>query len=345
MMDGSASTPLAPLAVTAGEPSGIALEITLRAWQLRDIERLPPFFLLDQAELVEREARELGLETPVVRVSDPEEAARRFAEALPVLAHGVAREAAVPGRPSPANAPAVVGSITKGVELVRAGKAAALVTNPIHKKVLMEGGFGYPGHTEFLGALAGPETTPVMMLVSPRLRVVPVTVHVPLAKVPQLLTAEKIVTTGAITAEALSRDFGIAEPRIAISGLNPHAGEQGSIGREEIEIIGPAIAELRERGFRVLGPIPGDTLFHIAAREAYDAALCMYHDQALIPLKTLDFDRGVNVTLGLPFVRTSPDHGTALDIAGRGLASPISLVEALKLAGLMARRRARAEAA
>ncbi len=336
---------LAPLALTVGEPSGIASEITLRAWLLRESHALPCFFLLDEARWVAESAKALGLDVPIREIERPEQAHNCFNDALPILSHGVERDEASPGHPSPANAPAIIRSIERAVTLAQDGHAAAVVTNPINKKSLMDYGFAHPGHTEYLGELAGPGHRPVMMLVSPALRVIPVTVHVPLSQVPDLLTREAIETACRTAAQALKRDFGIAEPRIAVSGLNPHAGEQGNIGREEIEIINPAIAAMKAEGLSVFGPVPGDTLFHAAARETYDVALCMYHDQALIPLKTLDFDRGVNVTLGLPFIRTSPDHGTALGIAGKGMASPISLIESLKLAGQMAYRRSWVDAA
>jgi 4-hydroxythreonine-4-phosphate dehydrogenase len=247
---------------------------------------------------------------------------------------------APPGRPDPANAQVVVAAIDRAVALVQAGEAAAVVTNPINKKALKDGaGFAFPGHTEYLAHLAGVPRV-VMMLASPLLRVVPVTIHIPLADVPRALTADLIEETARITAAALSRDFGIARPRIAVAGLNPHAGEQGAMGREEIEMISPALERLRAEGMEIAGPLPADTMFHAQARARYDAALTMYHDQGLIPLKALDFARGVNVTLGLPFVRTSPDHGTAYDIAGTGQADPTSLIEALNLATDMAARRA-----
>lgn len=255
------------------------------------------------------------------------------------IAERAALAAAIPGRPDRANAAAVIRSIERGVELVRAGECAALVTNPIAKKVLIDDGFGFPGHTEFLGHLTGAPRA-VMMLAVEGLRVVPVTVHTPLASVPGLLTEDLIVETARITAAALARDFGIASPRLALAGLNPHAGEGGAMGREEDSVIKPAIARLQAEGLTVTGPHPADTMFHPAARARYDAALCMYHDQALIPLKTIDFERGVNVTLGLPIIRTSPDHGTAFDIAGKGIASPASLIAAIELAADLAARRA-----
>ncbi len=254
------------------------------------------------------------------------------------LAERAALAAAIPGRPDSVHAPAIIRSIERGVDLVRSGACSALVTNPIAKKVLIDAGFGFPGHTEFLGHLTGAPRA-VMMLAVPGLRVVPVTVHEPLARVPGLLTADLIVETARITAAALQRDFGIAAPRLALAGLNPHAGEGGAMGHEEDAIIRPAIARLQAEGLAVTGPHPADTMFHVAARAHYDAALCMYHDQALIPLKTIDFDRGVNVTLGLPIVRTSPDHGTAFDIAGKGVANPASLIAAIELAAELAARR------
>jgi 4-hydroxythreonine-4-phosphate dehydrogenase len=238
----------------------------------------------------------------------------------------------------------VIAAIEQAVDLVRRGEAAAMVTNPIHKHVLMEAGFAHPGHTEFLAALAGPGTIPVMMLACPGLRVVPITVHMALRDAIASLDSEKIATAARITAASLRRDFGLAAPRLAMAGLNPHAGEEGAFGREEIELIGPTIERLRAEGLDVVGPLPPDTMFHAAARARYDVALCMYHDQALIPIKTIDFERGVNVTLGLPFIRTSPDHGTALDIAGTGRASPASLIAALTMAAEMVAARKAAPA-
>jgi len=255
----------------------------------------------------------------------------------------LSREVPFPlGRLDPASAPAVLESIERAVSLTRQGRAAAVVTNPVHKANLYAAGFAFPGHTEYLAHLAGVRRV-VMMLASPELRVVPVTVHVPLRRVPELLTGELIEATALVVEEALRRDFGIARPRLAVAGLNPHAGEGGTLGEEDGRVIAPAVARLRERGLDVRGPLPADTMFHAEARRGYDAALCMYHDQALIPLKALDFDRGVNVTLGLPFVRTSPDHGTALDIAGRGVARPDSLVAAIATAAELSGRRAAAE--
>ncbi|MGH7072737.1 MAG: 4-hydroxythreonine-4-phosphate dehydrogenase PdxA [Stellaceae bacterium] len=323
------------LALTMGEPAGIGGEIALSAWRERTGSGVPAFFLIDDPDRLMALAARLGWDVPVAIVA-PEAAGEAFAAALPVvplpLAHRVE-----PGRPDPVTAPQVIEAIARGAGLVRDGRAAALVTNPIRKETLYAAGFAYPGHTEYLAAIGGAEVA--MMLVAPGLRVVPVTIHVPLRRAIELLTAARIVVTARIVVAALTRDFGIAAPRLAVAGLNPHAGEGGAMGREEIEIIAPAIAELRQGGIDVTGPWPPDTLFHAAARARYDVALCMYHDQALIPLKTIDFSGGVNVTLGLPFIRTSPDHGTALDIAGSGTADPASLVAALKLAAEMAARR------
>jgi 4-hydroxythreonine-4-phosphate dehydrogenase len=329
----------APLALTIGEPAGIGGEIALQAWLQRDEAGLRPFFLLDDPARLTRLAARFGWPVPIRAIAAPEEATKIFARALPVLAIALPR-AIEPGKPDPGNAPAVIGAIAKAVDLVKEGRAAALVTNPIQKETLYAAGFGHPGHTEYLAELAG-GVTPVMMLLARDLRVVPVIVHHPLAESIRMLRTETIVTAGRITAAALTRDFGIARPRLAVAGLNPHAGENGTLGREEIDIIAPAVAALAALGIDVSGPAPADTLFHATARRRYDAALCMYHDQALIPLKTIDFDRGVNVTLGLPFIRTSPDHGTACDIAGEGIANPASLIAAIALAGdLAAKRRA-----
>jgi 4-hydroxythreonine-4-phosphate dehydrogenase len=268
------------------------------------------------------------------------EAVSVWPEALPILARPLPAKP-IPGRPDPRLAPSVIASISDAVRLVQSKEASALVTNPIHKHVLMAAGFDHPGHTEFLAALAGAGSVPVMMLACAELKVVPITVHMGLRQAIDALTIERIATTARITTDALRRDFGIANPRLAFAGLNPHAGEGGVFGREEIEIVGPAIELLRQEGYAVQGPLPPDTMFHAAARQRYDVALCMYHDQALIPIKTLDFERGVNVTLGLPFIRTSPDHGTALDIAGTGTANPESLIAALQLAATMAATRER----
>jgi 4-hydroxythreonine-4-phosphate dehydrogenase len=333
-----------PLAVTMGEPAGIGGEIALRAWAARRTEALAPFLLLDDPGRLAALSAELGLDVPVAAIEQAGQAAAVFERALPVLTQRLAVPVR-PGQPDSANTPAVLAAIERAVALCRAGEAGALVTNPINKDVLYRAGFRYPGHTEYLAALCGETVKPVMLLACPALRVVPVTVHVALKQAIADLTPALIVTTALITHQALQRDFGIARPRLAVAGLNPHAGEAGSMGQEDIAIIAPAIAELRRRGLTVSGPLPPDTMFHAAARRGYDVAICMYHDQALIPIKTIDFDGGVNVTLGLPVVRTSPDHGTAFDIAGRGVANPASLIAALKLAATLADNRRHAAAA
>jgi 4-hydroxythreonine-4-phosphate dehydrogenase len=330
----------APLVLTIGEPAGIGGEIALKAWRAREAEHLPPFFVLDVPERLKELAASLRLDVPLRAIAAPEEATAIFPSALPVLPIALP-ERVVPGKLNSGNAPAVIAAIKHGVELVQQGRAVAIVTNPIQKETLYAAGFPHPGHTEYLAELAG-GVTPVMMLVGPALRVVPVTIHRALREAIESLRTADIVTAGKITAAGLQRDFAIARPRLAIAGLNPHAGENGAMGREDIEIVAPAVAALRAAGIDATGPLAPDTMFHAAARARYDVAICMYHDQALIPLKTLDFDRGVNITLGLPFIRTSPDHGTALDIAGKGLASPASLIAALVLAGELALRRAAA---
>jgi 4-hydroxythreonine-4-phosphate dehydrogenase len=327
----------APLALTIGEPAGVGGEITLKAWRARNSEHLPPFFVLDVPERLTQLAAALKLDVPIREIAAPEDANAIFPTALPVLPIALPNPV-VAGKLDTGNAPAVIGAIARAVELVQQGRAGAIVTNPIQKETLYAAGFKHPGHTEYLAELAG-GVTPVMMLVGPELRVVPVTIHTALRAAVASLKTEDIVTAGKITAAGLKRDFGIAKPRLAVAGLNPHAGENGTIGREDIEIVAPAVAALRAAGIDVTGPLAPDTMFHAAARRRYDVAICMYHDQALIPLKTLDFDRGVNITLGLPFIRTSPDHGTALDIAGKGVANPASLIAALALAGELVLRR------
>ncbi len=331
--------PVPPLAVTMGEPAGIGSEITLKAWKGRTAVT-PPFFAIDDPAHLARRADALGFDVPIRTIDDPSEALDAFSDALPVLRSPLDVEI-TPGVPDPASAAAVLRSIDMAVDLVRGGRAAALVTNPIQKRPLYEAGFAHRGHTEYLGALAGPGSRAVMMLACPGLRVVPVTTHLPLAEAVAALSREIIVEHGRIAVAALVTDFGVVQPRLAVAALNPHAGESGAIGREECDIIGPAVAELVARGIDASGPAPADSLFHEKARAGYDAVLCMYHDQALIPLKTIDFAGGINITLGLPFVRTSPDHGTALDIAGQGRADPSSLVAALAAAAdIAARRRA-----
>jgi 4-hydroxythreonine-4-phosphate dehydrogenase len=332
-----------PLALTLGDPAGISPDITLLAFQARVAERIPPFVLLGDPDVLAARARTLGLAVAIEAIREPGAATRRFTEALPVLPiagfGGV-----IPGHPDPAAAGAIQQSVEHAVALVLEGAASAIVTNPISKAVLYRGGFGFPGHTEFLASLSGlPVSDSVMMLVADNLKVVLVTIHIPLKDVPSTLTQTLIVKTLATTARDLARCFGLARPRIAVTGLNPHAGEDGTMGREEIDIIVPAIEAARSHGLNVTGPHSADALFHAEARKTYDVAVAMYHDQALIPFKTLAFDTGVNATLGLPFVRTSPDHGTAFALAGTGKASPRSLIEALRLADAMCRRRAEGE--
>jgi 4-hydroxythreonine-4-phosphate dehydrogenase len=317
---------LRPLALTQGDPLGIGPEITLKAFCARYSAKLPPFFVVGAPDFYARTAKEQGLNVPV-EIATPDIASDIFARALPVV-------------PLPDNATgpaATIRSIAQAVEAVAQGSARAVVTNPIAKAVLYEAGFAHPGHTEFLGELSqryfGAKTKPVMMLWSEELAVVPVTVHVALARAPQLLTQELLIETGRIVAHDLKTRFGVDSPRLAFAGLNPHAGEAGAMGREEIDVIAPAITALRAQGIDARGPFPADTLFHAAARGKYDVALCPTHDQALIPIKTLAFERAVNVTLGLPFFRASPDHGVAYDIAGQGVADPTSLIEAIRLAG------------
>ncbi len=316
----------APVALSCGEPAGIGPELAVRAWD--ELRSACPFFWIgDPAHLPPG--------TPVREIMDPSDTLSVNERALPVwpLSFG---GPATPGRPDPAHAAGVIAAIETGVRLVQSGAAGALCTAPIHKKALIDGaGFAYPGHTEFLAALAGVDRV-VMMLASPALRVVPATIHIAIAEVPGALTPDLLRDTIRITADGLRQRFGLRSPRIAVAGLNPHAGEGGAMGIEERDWIRALIDGVNLPGVTVTGPHPADTLFHAAARDRYDAAICMYHDQALIPIKTLDFDRGVNVTLGLPFVRTSPDHGTAFDIAGKGIANPLSLIEALKLARSMA---------
>jgi 4-hydroxythreonine-4-phosphate dehydrogenase len=329
-----------PLALTLGEPAGIGPDITIKAWLLRNELKLPPFYLLGDRNLLGNRAMALGLD---VKLADAraEDALDVFADALPVVATGQAATAR-PGQPDNTSADAAMTSIRQAVRDVIAGRASAVVTNPIAKSVLYRAGFRHPGHTEFLAELAGTgghTPQPVMMLWSPALVVVPVTIHVALRDAIAQLSSELIVTTVRIVAAALKARFGIAHPRLAVSGLNPHAGEEGSLGIEDQTIVAPAVEILRSEGIEIRGPLPADTMFHVAARKTYDCAICMYHDQALIPVKTLAFEDAVNVTLGLPFVRTSPDHGTAFDIAGTGRADPSSLIAALRLAARMAAAR------
>lgn len=327
-----------PIAVTIGDPSGIGPELAIRSWLLRDVRDCPPFYVLgDPAQLGARAAA-IGATLAVAEV-DPSETAAAFGRALPIvpLKNCLAES---PGRPDTENAAGITESIERAVDDCFGGRAAAMVTNPIAKKPLYDAGFRFPGHTEFLGHLAerarGQTYLPVMMLAGPALRTVPVTIHVPLSEVPPLLTTHLIVSTARVVAADLRSRFAIARPRLAVAGLNPHAGEDGAMGDEDIRVVKPAVAALNAEGIEATGPHPADTMFHERARATYDAAICMYHDQALIPVKTLAFDETVNVTLGLPFIRTSPDHGTAFDIAGTGKARPDSLIAALKLAAKLA---------
>lgn len=320
-----------------GDPAGIGGELSLKAWLALRATALP-FVALDDPVRLEQLARDMGLAVPVRQVEDVAEAGAVFPSALPVLPVPLAA-IPVPGQPDQANAQAVVASIEQATRLALAGAVGGVVTNPINKAALYQAGFAYPGHTEFLAELTGATGQQIMMLASPMLRVVPVTVHASLRDSIAMLTTDMIVAAARTTTAALRRDFGIVSPRLAIAGLNPHAGEQGALGTEETTMVQPAIDTLRAEGIDVSGPWPPDTMFTAAARARYDVAICMYHDQALIPLKTLDMDHGVNVTLGLPIVRTSPDHGTAFDIAGKGVADVTSLLAALKLAAALARRR------
>jgi len=327
-----------PIALTMGEPAGIGGELTLLAWLNRRQLGLPLFFALDDPERLSALSQRLGWTVPIRAIRSPDTSADIFDNAVPVLPVPLAAPAE-PGKPDPANSTAVLSSIRQAAAFVQTGESRAIVTNPIQKQTLYQTGFAHPGHTEFLAELAGVDRS-VMMLLCPGLRVVPVTGHVPLSKAIGQLTSDLIVATGRITAAALESDFAIRHPRIVVAALNPHAGEVGTLGREEKDVILPAIETLRDMGIEISGPAPADTLFHADARGEYDAALCMYHDQALIPLKTINFWDGVNVTLGLPFVRTSPDHGTALDIAGTGQANVASLAAAIRTAAEIADCRA-----
>jgi len=327
-----------PLALTLGEPAGIGPDLALAVWHQRAELDLPPFYIVADPDFLRRRADRLGLNVPIAIV-EPSKASATFAAAMPVAALDVA-VSAEPGRPDRSSAPAVIASIRRAVTDVLSGAAAAIVTNPVAKNVLYKSGFAEPGHTEFLATLVqeatGKSVRPVMMLWSPELAVVPVTIHLPLRDVFQHLSTELVVETGRIVARDLSRRFRIPRPRLVVAGLNPHAGESGTLGDEDRTIVAPAVARLVAEGIDAKGPLPADSLFNKQARATYDVALCMYHDQALIPIKTLAFDHAVNVTLGLPFVRTSPDHGTAFDIAGSGTADATSLIAALRLAARLA---------
>ena len=327
-----------PLALTLGEPAGIGPDLAVAVWRRRAELDLPRFYLIADPDFIRRRAERLNLEVPIATVT-PAAAAAAFPSALPVVDLDVA-VSAEPGRPDRSSAPAAIASLRRAVADVLSGAATAVVTSPVAKNVLYSWGFAEPGQTEFLATLAQ-ETTgkwqrPVMMLWSPELAVVPVTTHLPLREIFAHLSTELVIETGRIVARDLAGRFRIPRPRLAVAGLNPHAGEEGTLGEEDRAIVAPAVARLKADGIDVRGPLPADSLFHRRARASYDAALCMYHDQALIPIKTLAFDHAVNVTLGLPFVRTSPDHGTAFDIAGTGTADATSLVAALRLAARLA---------
>jgi 4-hydroxythreonine-4-phosphate dehydrogenase len=327
----------APLAVALGDPAGVGPEIVAKAWEARTASGLPPFFAIGQCASIRA-----VWSGPLRAVSGPDEALACFPEALPVVLVGD-RANITPGAPDLDGARIALDSLEIAVGLTRSGAASALVTGPVSKSQLYAVGFTHPGQTEFVAERCGVSSDLVaMMLVGPTLRTVPVTVHVPLRSVPDVLTSDRIVAKGRATARGLQRQFGIEQPRIAVSGLNPHAGEDGALGREEIELVMPAIERLRAEGVDARGPYPADTMFHERARMRYDAALCMYHDQALVPIKTLYFDEGVNMTLGLPIVRTSPDHGTAFNIAGKDQANPGATIAAIQTAAASARRIANA---
>ena len=336
--------PVPPLAVSIGDPSGVGADVALSAWLQRKELSLPTFLLIaDPAQLSDR-AQHLGLNVPIATISTPADACDVFDVKLPVLPLKNTHKES-PGKPLPENAAGVIEAIERAVALTLSGETSAVVTCPIAKKPLYDAGFKHPGHTEFLAELAskhlGRTVIPVMMLAGPELRAVPVTIHIPLVDVPRVLTKDDILEVAYITAQELTDRFGIAAPRIAISGLNPHAGEGGALGKEDDAIIRPAVEELQREGINAWGPLPADTMFHAQARVTYDVAICMYHDQALIPAKALAFDETVNVTLGLPFIRTSPDHGTAFDIAGKGIARPDSLIASIRLAQELAENEAR----
>ena len=332
--------PIRPLAVAMGDPAGIGPEIVAKAWNARQLHSLAPFFAVGDARAIER-----VWDGPVARIDDPGDTAAAFADALPVLSLADAGEL-TPGEPTVNGARCALQTLEMACGLARSGAAGALVTGPVSKAQLYEVGFAHPGQTEFVAERCGVAVeNAVMMLAGPTLRVVPMTVHVPITRVAELLTVDLVVGKGRGTARGLLRNFGIERPRLAVTGLNPHAGESGALGREEIDVLRPAIAALREEGIDAVGPFAADTMFHARARAGYDAALCCYHDQALIPIKSLHFDEGVNITLGLPIVRTSPDHGTAFNIAGRDEAEPGAMIAAIRMAASAAERRAELAAA
>ena len=332
-----------PLAISIGDPSGVGADVALNAWLKRTEFSLPPFLIIADPDQLLARAQLLGLNVPIATIAKPADAADIFDHKLPVLPL-VNRHIESPGTPLPENAAGILEAIERAVSLTIAGQTSAVVTCPIAKKPLYDAGFKHPGHTEFLAELAskhlGHKVIPVMMLAGPELRAVPVTIHIPLADVPRVLTKDDILEISQIAAQELTERFGITAPRLAISGLNPHAGEGGALGKEDDTVIRPAVEELQKSGINAWGPLPADTMFHAPARATYDVAICMYHDQALIPAKALAFDETVNVTLGLPFIRTSPDHGTAFDIAGKGVARPDSLIAAIRLAQELAENQA-----
>jgi len=327
-----------PLALSLGDPAGIGPELIAEAWARREEERLPPFYVCGGAEVLRAAAEQRGISVPIAAIAGPADAVGQFAAALPVLGDDDGHY--TPGEPDDAGARLARASLEAAAGYAVRGEAGGLATGPISKDRLAHVGFAFPGQTEFVAQVCGaaPEDA-VMMLAGPNLRTVPMTVHCALSEVPGRLSIELIHRRAAIVARALQSDLGIAHPRVAVCGLNPHAGENGRMGREEIEIIAPAIAALRADGIDASGPHPADSLFAPHARGTYDVAIAMYHDQALVPLKALDFDQGVNVTLGLPVVRTSPDHGTAFGIAGKRVANPGAMIAAIRLAGEMAARR------
>ncbi|MFZ5746227.1 MAG: 4-hydroxythreonine-4-phosphate dehydrogenase PdxA [Pseudomonadota bacterium] len=331
---------IAPLAVSMGDPAGIGPEIVAKAWKARELHSLAPFFAVGDVRAIQA-----VWDGPVAAIDSPDAAAAAFADALPVLP--IAGDGAiVPGAPNLEGARVALQALELATGLTHSGAAGALVTAPVSKAQLYQVGFDYPGQTEFVAERCGiAGDNAVMMLAGPTLRVVPITVHVALARVSAMLTIDLVLAKARVTARGLYRNFGIEKPRLAFAGLNPHAGEGGAIGREEIDVIAPAIARLREEGVDAVGPFAGDTMFHPRARAMFDAALCPYHDQALIPIKTLHFDEGVNITLGLPIVRTSPDHGTAFDLAGRDIAEPGAMIAAIRMAASAAQRRAALSAA
>ncbi|QIK79797.1 4-hydroxythreonine-4-phosphate dehydrogenase PdxA [Sphingomonas piscis] len=325
-----------PLAISLGDPAGIGPEVIAKCWDNRGRFELPPFVAIGDPRSVEK-----VWDGPIAIITDPQHAADVFDTGLPLLALPSAEDV-LPGHPSVAGAHCSLDALELAVGLARSSSAAAVVTGPVAKEQLYAIGFSHPGQTEFVAERCGVASANVaMMLAGPSLKTVTVTTHIALSQVPQQLTSGLIESRGRATLRGLQRNFGIEQPKLAVAALNPHAGEGGSLGREEIEVIGPAIAALTAEGWHVTGPHPADTLFHEVARARYDAALCMYHDQALVPLKALHFDEGVNITLGLPIVRTAPDHGTAFDIAGQDKADPRAMAAAIRMAAECAEHRAR----